>query len=57
LWYDSWHETHAPLVPPALARLRTLESFRERLQTARANVHVAGPLGAPVGFWCSKVRS
>jgi ribosomal protein S18 acetylase RimI-like enzyme len=50
LWYDGWHEVHAPLVPPELTRLRTLESFRERLQAALPNIHVAGPLGAPVGF-------
>ena len=34
LWYDGWHAAHAPLVPPELTRLRTLESFRERLQAA-----------------------
>jgi ribosomal protein S18 acetylase RimI-like enzyme len=50
LWYDSWHETHAPLVPPELSRLRTLESFRERLRAALPNIHVAGPFGSPVGF-------
>src|SRR5437868_1834864 len=50
LWYDSWHETHAPLVPPELTRLRTLESFRERLKATLPNIYVVGPLGAPVGF-------
>jgi ribosomal protein S18 acetylase RimI-like enzyme len=50
LWYDVWHETHAPLSPPELTRLRTLESFRERLQAALPNIRVAGPLGGPVGF-------
>ena len=50
LWYDVWHETHAPLQPPELTRLRTLESFRERLQAALPNIRVAGPLSAPVGF-------
>jgi ribosomal protein S18 acetylase RimI-like enzyme len=50
LWYDIWHETHAPLHPPELTRLRTLESFRERLQAALPNIRVAGPPGAPVGF-------
>jgi len=42
--------THAPLVPPELSRLRTLESFRERLRAALPNIHVAGPFGSPVGF-------
>jgi len=50
LWYNVWHETHAPLQPPELTRLRTLDSFRERLQAALAHIRVAGPLGAPVGF-------
>jgi ribosomal protein S18 acetylase RimI-like enzyme len=50
LWYDGWHETHAPLSPPELTRLRTLESFCERLKAALPNIRVAGPLGAPVGF-------
>jgi ribosomal protein S18 acetylase RimI-like enzyme len=50
LWCEVWHETHAPLSPPELTRLRTLESFRERLQAALPNIRVAGPLGGPVGF-------
>lgn len=50
LWHDVWHETHAPLQPPELTRLRTLESFHERLQAALPDIRVAGPLGAPVGF-------
>jgi GNAT superfamily N-acetyltransferase len=54
LWYDGWHRTHAPLVPPELTRLRTIESFHERLQAALPNVHVAGPLGAPIGFYALK---
>jgi GNAT superfamily N-acetyltransferase len=54
LWYDGWHRTHALLVPPELTRLRTIESFRERLQTALPNVRVVGPLGAPTGFYALK---
>jgi ribosomal protein S18 acetylase RimI-like enzyme len=50
LWHDVWHETHAPLSPPELTRLRTLESFRERLKAALPNIHVVGPPGGPVGF-------
>ena len=50
LWYDVWHEAHAPLLPLELTHLRTLESFRERLQAALPNIRVAGPPGAPVGF-------
>jgi ribosomal protein S18 acetylase RimI-like enzyme len=50
LWHGVWHETHAPLSPPELTRLRTLESFRERLKAALPNIRVAGPLGGPVGI-------
>jgi GNAT superfamily N-acetyltransferase len=50
LWCDVWHESHARLHPPELVRLRTVESFRERLQAALPNIRLAGPLGAPVGF-------
>jgi GNAT superfamily N-acetyltransferase len=54
LWYDGWHQAHASLVPQELTRLRTTESFRERLQAALPNFHVAGPLGAPIGFYALK---
>lgn len=50
IWYDGWHEAHARILPEELTRLRTLESFRDRLQAALPNVRVAGPPGAPVGF-------
>ena len=50
LWHDSWHQAHAPLVSPVLTRLRTLESFRERLRAAFPEFRVAGPLGEPVGL-------
>lgn len=54
LWHDAWHEAHAPLVPPELTRLRTPDNFRERLQTVLADIRVAGPLGAPLGFCALK---
>jgi ribosomal protein S18 acetylase RimI-like enzyme len=50
IWYDGWQDAHARLVPAELVRLRTLESFRERLASALPDVRVAGPVGAPVGF-------
>jgi ribosomal protein S18 acetylase RimI-like enzyme len=50
LWHDAWYETHAALMPVELARLRTLESFRDRLAAALGVVRVVGPAGAPVGF-------
>ena len=50
LWHDTWHETHARLVPADLTKLRTLESFRERLRHACPDLRVVGPSGSPVGF-------
>jgi GNAT superfamily N-acetyltransferase len=50
LWHESWHDAHAQIVPAELTRLRTLESFRDRLQADLPNIRVVGPLGAPVGF-------
>lgn len=50
IWYDGWNDAHAKLLPEELARVRTLESFKERMRAALASVRVAGPIGAPVGF-------
>jgi ribosomal protein S18 acetylase RimI-like enzyme len=50
VWFDGWHDAHAQIVPAELTRLRTLENFRQRLEEALADVRVAGPPGAPVGF-------
>lgn len=50
VWYDAWRESHASIVPEALARLRTRDNFRSRLAAALPNIRVVGPAGAPVGF-------
>lgn len=50
IWYDGWQDAHAEILPAELARVRTLESFRDRLAAALPSVRVAGPPGAPVGF-------
>jgi GNAT superfamily N-acetyltransferase len=50
IWYDGWQDAHAQIVPAELTRLRTLESFRERLRAALPNVRVIGPSGEPLGF-------
>ena len=50
VWYDGWRDAHVRLVPAELTRLRTLDSFRRRLQDALPDVRVVGPPGAPVGF-------
>jgi GNAT superfamily N-acetyltransferase len=50
VWHDGWRDAHAQIVPPELTRLRTMDSFRDRLRAALPNVRVVGPLGAPFGF-------
>lgn len=50
LWYDGWQDAHARILPAELTRVRTLESFRDRLTAALPKVRVAGPPGAPLGF-------
>jgi GNAT superfamily N-acetyltransferase len=50
LWYDGWQDAHAEIVPAELTRLRTLESFRERLKAALPTVRVADSSGEPAGF-------
>jgi GNAT superfamily N-acetyltransferase len=50
VWYDGWQDAHAEIVPVELTRLRTLESFRQRLQAALPNIRVVGPPCSPVGF-------
>jgi GNAT superfamily N-acetyltransferase len=54
LWYDGWQDAHARIVPAELTELRTLESFRERLQAMLSDVRVVGPVGAAVGFCAIK---
>jgi GNAT superfamily N-acetyltransferase len=54
LWYDAWRDAHALIVPPELARARTLESLRERMRASLPGVRVVGPPGAPVGFYMLK---
>lgn len=50
LWYDGWQDAHADLLPAELRRLRTLESFTQRLRAAIDQVRVAGAEGQPAGF-------
>jgi GNAT superfamily N-acetyltransferase len=50
VWFDGWHESHAQIVPPELARLRTVDSFRDRLRAALPDVRVVDTSGVPVGF-------
>jgi GNAT superfamily N-acetyltransferase len=50
IWHAGWHEAHARIVPQELTRIRTLDSFRERLRAALTTVRVVGPPGQPMGF-------
>ena len=50
IWYDGWNDAHAQIVPAELKRIRTWESFIERMRAGLATVRVAGPSGAPAGF-------
>ena len=34
IWYDGWNDAHAQIVPAELKRIRTLESFTERMRAA-----------------------
>jgi GNAT superfamily N-acetyltransferase len=52
VWYEAWQSGHADLLPPALVRLRTLESFRGRVEANLTSFRVIGPIGAPGGL-CS----
>lgn len=50
IWYDGWQDAHAAVVPEELKRLRTQESFTERMADMISTVRAAGPVGAPLGF-------
>ncbi len=54
LWRDVWMASHAALMPEELVKLRTPESFRERLTRMIGDVRVIGPPGAPIGFCAIK---
>jgi GNAT superfamily N-acetyltransferase len=54
IWFDGWQDAHARIVPAELARLRTLQSFEERLRAAANGVRVAEVVGAAAGFYFLK---
>src|SRR5262245_10818580 len=54
LWYEGWQDAHAQIVPAELRRLRSLDSFKHRLQSALRDTRVVGPLGRPLGFCTTK---
>ena len=50
LWWTGWRDAHAAIVPEALVRLRTLETFRDRIGRALPDLRVIGPVGTPRAF-------
>lgn len=50
IWYQGWQDAHAEIVPAELKRVRTLESFGDRMESLLPVVRVVGPIGAPLGF-------
>lgn len=50
LWHQGWRDAHAGIIPESLARFRTLESFRQRLEDGFSSIRVAGPAGECRGF-------
>ena len=50
LWHAGWHEAHAAYVPAELTRLRTFETFLDRIAVFEDRLRVAGPAGRPLGF-------
>jgi ribosomal protein S18 acetylase RimI-like enzyme len=50
LWHAGWHDAHAAFVPAELTRLRTFESFLDRIAGFEDRLRVAGPAGAPLGL-------
>jgi GNAT superfamily N-acetyltransferase len=54
IWLEGWQDAHVRIVPPELARVRTLQSFEERLRAASSRVCVAEVADAPVGFYLLK---
>lgn len=50
LWFDGWQDAHAMVLPANLRRLRTLDSFAQRLVEGLGGVRAAVSGGTPLGF-------
>jgi GNAT superfamily N-acetyltransferase len=50
LWIDGWHEAHDAISSPELMRLRTDQSFHDRIVAFGDEVRCTGPMGAPTGL-------
>jgi len=54
LWYDSWQDAHATIVPVELPKLRTVERLEERLAAMLPSVRVVNLSGEPAGLCAIK---
>lgn len=54
IWYEGWRDAHAAIVPEELARVRTYDNFRRRLEDELEEVRVIGDVGTPLGFSMTK---
>jgi ribosomal protein S18 acetylase RimI-like enzyme len=54
IWFDGWRDAHAHILPTAIARHRTRDSFRERLHGGIETVRVAERRGVIAGFAMTK---
>ena len=50
LWHDGWYEAHETIVPEALTRLRTLDSFEKRAAAHLPETRVATSGDTLLGF-------
>jgi GNAT superfamily N-acetyltransferase len=50
IWFAGWQDAHTGLLPAKLARLRTRDSFRDRLAAAVQRTCVATWDGHPIGL-------
>lgn len=50
LWHDGWYEAHEAIVPAALTKLRTLESFQDRTTNHLPGTRVALSGATLLGF-------
>ena len=54
LWHDAWHGSHEPFVPQELTRLRTEESFADRLTAMIEHTFLGADALGPMGFVVAK---
>jgi GNAT superfamily N-acetyltransferase len=51
LWHEGWHDAHAAFSPAEILKVRTIESFAERLAAAPSDTFVLGSPDSPIGFF------